>query len=65
MTIQNTTAPKSIIVNIGDHGDMIASQKQFSTGSVGYYGNGKIIIDGQVYQASVNLTLIGSKPDKE
>jgi hypothetical protein len=63
MTKQNESAPKSIIVNVGDHGDMIALKKEFSTGSVGYYANGKIVVDGQMYQASVTLTLVGSKPD--
>ena len=63
MTKQNTTAPKSITCNIGDFGDMLAVSRTFSTGSVGYYANGKVVIDEQIYQASVTLTLVGSKPD--
>ena len=65
MTTQNTTAPKSITVNVGDFGDLLATSKQFSTGSVGYYSSGKVVIDGQAYQASVTLTLIGSKPESK
>ena len=43
--------------------DLAAVKRQFSTGSVGYYGNGKLVIVGQMYQASLTLTLIGSKPE--
>jgi len=64
MTTQNPTAPASVLVNLGDHGDILASKKTFATGSVGYYGNGKVVIDGQVYQVGVTLTLVGSKPEK-
>jgi|WetSurMetagenome_2_1015567.scaffolds.fasta_scaffold312775_1 hypothetical protein len=35
----------------------------FSSGSVGYYGNGRTVIAGQSYQVSLTLTLIGSKPE--
>jgi hypothetical protein len=62
MTKQNESAPASIVVNFADHGDLLATSKTFATGSVGYYGNGKIVIDGQVYQVGVTLTLVGSKP---
>jgi hypothetical protein len=62
MTTQNPTAPASIVVNFADFGDLLATKKQFSTGSVGYYGNGKVVIDEQVYQVGVTLTLVGSKP---
>lgn len=36
--------------------------KEFSTGSRGYYGGGKIIVDNKSYQVSCNIVEIGSKP---
>lgn len=35
--------------------------KKFSTGSKGFYANGKITVDGARYQASAMAVLIGSK----
>lgn len=63
MVKQNDTAPQSLVVSIEESGDLLAGRKTFSTGSVGYYASGKIMIDGQAYQCSVNLTLVGSKPE--
>ena len=63
MTKQNSTAPSSILVNFGAFGDLLAQKKDFKTGSVGYYANGKVVVDGQSYQVGVTLTLIGSKPE--
>jgi hypothetical protein len=44
---------------------LAASPKQFSTGSVGFFANGKVavVIDGVTVQCqvSVNITVIGSK----
>lgn len=55
---------KSIKVTI-DGTDYIAEPKEFSTGSLGYYVNGKqnVTINGVRCQAQVgiNLTLTGSK----
>jgi hypothetical protein len=44
----------------------IAPAKDFSTGSVGYYGSGKITNpeSAERYQCSLSFTLIGSKPGK-
>lgn len=36
-------------------------QKEFKTGSRGYYANGKLEIDGKRYQVQVQLVEIGSK----
>jgi len=44
-----------------------AVPRNFNTGSVGYFGVGKIINPENPlarYQVNVNITLIGSKPDK-
>ena len=42
-------------------GRLLADKKTFSSGSHGYYGQGKIEIDGKKYQAQVQLVEIGSK----
>lgn len=38
-------------------------EKVFSTGSKGFFGNGKITIDGVRFQAQAQAILIGSKDD--
>ncbi len=42
-------------------GVMVASEKQFKTGSRGFYANGKVEIDGKRYQTQIQLVEIGSK----
>lgn len=44
-------------------GQIIAPAKEFSTGSLGYYANGKLIDpkSGARYQVGCNIILIGSK----
>ena len=39
-----------------------ASEKVFKTGSTGYFGNSKLLIDGDNYVCQVQLVRIGSKP---
>lgn len=36
--------------------------KPFSTGSKGYHGNGKLLINGVKFQANLTLVEVGSKP---
>lgn len=36
--------------------------KQFSTGSRGWYGTGKAVIDGKAVQVTFSAVIIGSKP---
>ena len=36
--------------------------RTFSSGSVGMYMNGKVTINGYVYQTQVTLTAVGTKP---
>ena len=43
---------------------LTAAAKVFSTGSRGFYGNGKIEINGKRYQVQVQLVEIGSKGQK-
>ena len=42
-----------------------ALPKEFSSGSKGYYANGKVMIDGRMCQVGCNITIIGSKPEVE
>jgi hypothetical protein len=64
-------APQTVIVTLTDPvsgavlGTFTASAKQFSTGSVGFYGSSKIANPENPtarYQTSVSAILIGSKP---
>lgn len=62
-------APKFIELTIAGPdgaiwGKVVATEKQFASGSVGYYANGKIDnpASHERYQAGINITLIGSKP---
>ncbi len=41
--------------------DVLLEAKQFSTGSVGYGFSGKIKINGERVQGSINLVVVGSK----
>jgi hypothetical protein len=42
-------------------GALTANPKEFKTGSRGFYGQGKIEIDGKRYQVQIQLVEIGSK----
>lgn len=63
-------APEILKIVISDQGSQnplfseIIPQKHFRTGSVGYNCSGKLTnpINGERYQVSINITLIGSKP---
>jgi hypothetical protein len=44
-------------------GQMVAAEKKFKTGSVGFYGSGKVVIGDKRYQTSLMLVEIGSKPE--
>lgn len=62
-------APKHIKMLLSDDkgkklGELIATAKVFTSGSVGFYANGKMINpkSGEVYQVGCSFTLVGSKP---
>jgi hypothetical protein len=64
-------APRFLEITVKDSegktwSTMIAPAKDFSTGSVGYYGSEKITNpeSAERYQCSMSFTLIGSKPGK-
>jgi hypothetical protein len=52
--------------NRGDNdvtlGVLAAQEKVFSTGSVGFFGSGKITIGEKRYQCQVQMVEIGSRP---
>jgi len=39
--------------------------KEFKTGSRGFFGNGKIELDGKRYQVQIQMVEIGSKKEAE
>jgi hypothetical protein len=39
--------------------------KEFKTGSRGFFGNGKVEIDGKRYQVQIQMVEIGSKKEAE
>lgn len=41
---------------------LVADAKTFSTGSQGFYANGKLVVGGKPVQAGLTFTVIGSKP---
>ncbi len=46
-------------------GMLVANEKNFKTGSRGFYGQGKFEIDGKRYQGQIQLVEIGSKKTAE
>jgi len=46
-------------------GTLTATQKEFKTGSRGFYGQGKLEIDGKRYQVQLQCVEIGSKKPAE
>jgi hypothetical protein len=67
---RDNKAPSALIAEIRDGNGKIWSTvaldgKNFSTGSVGFYGSGKVVNPENPeakYQIGFNLTLVGSKP---
>ncbi|MBN1409636.1 MAG: hypothetical protein JW969_02255 [Spirochaetales bacterium] len=62
-------APKFLEITIKtsdgkEWGTLMAREKIFSTGSIGYYAGEKVSNpeSAERYQVSLNMTLIGSKP---
>lgn len=56
---------KSAISIVVDGTTIVAGAKDFATGSQGFYGNGKVVIDGAAYQVGINVTRIGSGDEPE
>jgi len=68
MPTKDDSAPESLILELrspsGESwGTVVAVSKKFSTGSVGFYANGKVANPkgGAKYQVGGNIILIGSK----
>ena len=51
-----------VLIDSQHAGSLVLKPKEFSTGSVGFYGHGKLVIDGEEYQVGGNFVKIGSKP---
>jgi len=63
-------APKFLRISVTDNDgkewdSLTAEAKNFKSGSVGFYANGKLHNpeSGEKYQVGMNITLIGSKPE--
>jgi len=41
--------------------DVRGKDNPFSTGSIGYHGNGKVAINDKIHQANVLFTQVGTK----
>jgi len=54
--------PATLMVKIGEQ-TLLATAKEFSTGSIGYYANGKIQVgeDGYPCQVGVNIIAVRTK----
>jgi hypothetical protein len=50
-----------IRVDLADD-QVVLHPKVFKTGSLGWYGQGKVIIDDEVCQVGFTITVVGSKP---
>ena len=68
---RDPNAPRFLELTIKDQdgktwATLMAHAKDFSTGSVGYYGSDKITNpeNGERYQCGLSFTLIGYKPAK-
>lgn len=61
--------PSLIAIITGEDGQTVGSlplnQKQFKTGSKGFWGQGKLVIDGKRYQAQMQIVLIKGQDDEE
>ena len=64
----DTAAPETLTLELRTPdgqvwGALIAASKDFKTGSVGFYANGKVTNpkSGRVYQVGANIILVGSK----
>jgi hypothetical protein len=49
----------------GEKMNFLLSNKTFSTGSRGFYGNGKMMAGGKNYQVQIQCVEIGSKPKEK
>ena len=68
MAKRDTDAPPNLIIEFKTAsgeiwGTLNAEAKEFKTGSVGFYANGKVKNpkNGSAYQVGTNIILIGSK----
>lgn len=65
--VKDSDAPPSLLITVScggeQWGQIIAEGKNFATGSVGFYANGKVVNPKTMakYQLGANIILIGSK----
>ena len=49
----------------GEPASFVLKEKEFKTGSTGFHAFGKVLIDGEKYQANILLVKVGSKMEKK
>lgn len=49
----------------GEKQNFALNKKDFSTGSRGFHGTGKMMVAGKNYQVNIQLVEIGSKPKQK
>lgn len=52
---------KSVIIDLGGYGRLIALPKRFRSGAIGWYASGKVEIEGCPSQVGLNIVVIGTK----
>lgn len=57
---KNATTTDEIMALVASQ--IALAEKAFKSGSKGYWGGGKLVVDGKRYQTQVQLVEIGSKP---
>ena len=44
---------------------MVATIREFKTGSIGYNFAGKVVVDGKKCQVTGNIVIVGTKPEEK
>ena len=57
--MSNTLKPTEIMELVASQ--IVLAAKSFRTGSTGYWGGGKLVVNGKPHQVQVQLIEIGSK----
>lgn len=60
--VKELGVPESITLTVGNI-PVVAMLRRFSSGSVGYYANGKAVVEGKPVQVGASVILIGTKPE--
>lgn len=59
--MDTNTTTENVRISI-DGQNLIGRATTFNTGSRGFRGNGRVVINGKAYQVNANVVEVGSKP---